>query len=61
MRIVIETLIDITKSGVNRKGQGDDVKLAQQSNFNTMQQIINMRSLITENSDPFVNTKDITA
>ncbi len=60
MRIVIETLVDITKSGVKRKGQGDDIKLAQQSNFNTMQQVINMRSLINENSDPFVTTKDIT-
>lgn len=56
MRIVIKTLVDVTKTGVRRKEQGDAVKLAQQSNFQTLQQIINIRSLIEENADPSVET-----
>lgn len=59
MRIVIKTLVDITKTGINRPDQGDEIKRYQQSNFNTLQQIINLRGLIEENSDPAVNTVDI--
>ena len=59
MRIVIETLVDITKTGVNRPGI-DQLKQFQQNNFNTLQQIINLRSLIEANSDPAVNTVDLT-
>lgn len=59
MRIVIKTLVDVTKTGVRRKEQGDAIKLAQQSNFQTLQQIINLRSLIEENADPAVETTKV--
>jgi hypothetical protein len=59
MRIVIKTLVDITKTGVRRKEQGDAVKMAQQNNFQTLQQIINIRSLIEDNADPSVITEDV--
>jgi hypothetical protein len=59
MRIVIKTLVDITKTGVRRKEQGDALRMAQQSNFQTLQQIINIRSLIEDNADPYVTTEDV--
>lgn len=58
MRIVIKTLVDITKSGA-RRSDNDPTKIGQQNNFNTLQQIINLRSLIEDNSDPAVETVDI--
>ena len=60
MRIVIKTLVDITKTGVRRREQGDEVKLQQQQNFQTLQQVINIRSLIEDNADPKVETRDVT-
>jgi len=59
MRIVIKTLVDVTKTGVRRKEQGDALKLSQQSNFQTLQQIINIRSLIEENADPSIETTKV--
>ena len=59
MRIVIKTLVDITKTGVRRHDSSDPVKLSQQANFNTLQQIINLRGLIEENADPAVETKTL--
>ena len=59
MRIVIKTLVDITKTGVRRKEQGDAMKMSQQNNFQTLQQIINIRSLIEDNADPSVATEDV--
>jgi len=59
MRIVIKTLVDVTKTGVRRPNEGDTLKQSQQSNFNTLQQIINLRGLINENSDPSVETLKI--
>lgn len=59
MRIKIQTLVDITKTGVRRKDQGDELKLFQQSNFQTLQQIINLRSLIEDNADPSVVTRTV--
>lgn len=56
MQIIIKTLIDITKTGVRRYDSKDPVKLSQQANFNTLQQIINLRGLIEENADPSVET-----
>ena len=38
MRIVIKTLVDITKTGVRRREQGDEVKLQQQQKKSTNQQ-----------------------
>lgn len=56
MQITIKTLIDITKTGVRRHDSKDPVKLAQQANFNTLQQIINLRGLIEANADPSIET-----
>jgi len=60
MRIVIKTLVDVTRTDVRRKGQGDDQKLLQQKNYETLLQVINLRSLIDANSDPGVETRDVT-
>jgi hypothetical protein len=56
MQITIKTLIDITKTGVRRHDSKDPVKLSQQANFNTLQQIINLRGLIEANADPSIET-----
>ena len=60
MKIRIKTLVDVTRTDVRRKGQGDEQKLLQQQNFQTLQQIINLRNLIENNDDPFVETRDVT-
>jgi len=60
MKIVIKTLVDVTRTDVRRKGQGDTSKLLQQKNYETLLQVINLRSLIDANSDPSVETRDIT-
>jgi hypothetical protein len=60
MKIRIKTLVDVTRTDVRRKGQGDEQKLLQQQNYQTLQQIINLRNLIDNNDDPFVETRDVT-
>lgn len=60
MKIRIKTLVDVTRTDVRRKGQGPEQKLLQQQNFQTLIQIINLRNLIEENADPYVETRDIT-
>ena len=60
MKIRITTLVDVTRTDVRRKGQGDEQKLLQQQNFQTLQQVINLRNLINLNDDPFVSTRDVT-
>lgn len=60
MKIRIKTLVDVTRTDVRRKGQGEDLKLLQQQNYQTLQQIINLRNLIDNNDDPYVETRDVT-
>lgn len=60
MKIRIKTLVDVTRTDVRRKDQGNDLKLLQQHNYQTLQQIINLRNLIDANDDPFVETRDVT-
>ena len=60
MKIRIKTLVDVTRTDVRRRGQGDEQKLLQQQNFQTLQQVINLRNLINLNDDPFVSTRDVT-
>ena len=50
-RYAIKTVIDITRSNPDR-ADPDQVKQAQQSNFNTLIQGIGMRANIEWNSDP---------
>ena len=60
MKIRIKTLVDVTRTDVRRRDQGDEQKLYQQQNYQTLQQIINLRNLIDNNDDPFVETRDVT-
>jgi len=60
MKIRIKTLVDVTRTDVRRKGQGDEQKLLQQQNYQNLQQIINLRNLIDNNDGPFVETRDVT-
>jgi hypothetical protein len=60
MKIRIKTLVDVTRTDVRRKGQGDEQKLHQQQNYQTLQQIINLRNLIDANDDPYIETRDVT-
>lgn len=50
-RYKITTLIDITRSNPNRT-ETDNLKLGQQSNFNSLVQAIGLRSNIEWNKDP---------
>jgi hypothetical protein len=59
MKIRIKTLIDITRTDVRRKGQGDELKLNQQHNFQTLQQVIALRNLINLNDDPYLETRNV--
>ena len=60
MKVRIKTLVDVTRTDVRRKEQGDQLKLLQQQNYQTLLQIINLRSLIDSNSDPSTETRDVT-
>lgn len=57
--IEIQTLIDITSTGVIRSNQGTLRELDQQRNFNTLKQCIELRSIISYDITPTVETKDI--
>jgi hypothetical protein len=59
MKIRIKTLVDITRTDVRRKGQGDELKLNQQHNFQTLQQVIALRNLINLNDDPYLETRNV--
>jgi len=59
MRIKIQTLVDITRTDIRRKGQGEEKKVHQQQNFQTLIQTINLRNLIESNNDPYVQTVDV--
>jgi len=60
MKIRIKTLVDVTRTDVRRKDQGDEQKLLQQQNYQTLLQTINLRNLIDNNDDPYVETRDVT-
>ena len=60
MKIRIKTLVDITRTDIRRRDQGDEQKWHQQQNYQTLLQTINLRNLIESNDDPFVETCDVT-
>jgi hypothetical protein len=60
MKIRIKTLVDVTRTDVRRRDQGDEQKLRQQQNYQTLLQTISLRNLIDNNGDPYVETRDIT-
>jgi len=60
MKVRIKTLVDVTRTDVRRKEQGDQTKLLQQQNYQTLLQTINLRNLVEANADPYVETRDVT-
>jgi hypothetical protein len=60
MNIVeIKTLVDITKTGVDRGYQGTQLELNQNRNWTTLNQCIGIRSIIEYNNPPYVETVDV--
>jgi hypothetical protein len=57
--IEIQTLIDITETHVIRPKQGSTQELDQQRNFNTLKQCIEIRSIISYDTAPTFDSKDI--
>jgi hypothetical protein len=57
--IEIVTLVDITRTRVIRLAQGTPLELDQQRNFTTLQQCLEMRSVIEFDDSPTVDTVDI--
>lgn len=54
-RYKVITLIDITRSGAHRN-ETDKIKIGQQANFNSLVQAIGLRSNVTWDTDPKLNT-----
>lgn len=57
--IEIKTLIDITKTGINRSNQGTQLQVYQQKNFNTLVQCLELRSVINYQLLPKVEKIDL--
>lgn len=57
--IEIQTLIDITETNVIRPKQGTSQELDQQRNFNTLKQCVEIRSIISYDTAPRSEIKDI--
>lgn len=54
-RYKIITLVDITRTNINR-GETNKIKIGQQANFNSLVQAIGMRSNVHWTSDPIKNS-----
>lgn len=57
--IELKTLVDITNTNVRRPSQGTDQELEQYKNWITLNQCIELRSVMTFDSNPTVETVDI--
>ena len=57
--IELKTLVDITNTNVRRPGQGTDQELNQYKNWITLNQCIELRSVITFDSNPTVEKLDL--
>lgn len=57
--IEIKTLIDITNTRVNRPNQGTQLEVDQQRNFVTLNQCVELRSVVFYNNKPTVETVDV--
>ena len=55
----IKTLVDITKPNVQRPGQGTTLEQSQYKNWITLQQCIGLRSVISYDDLPIVETVDV--
>ena len=57
--IEIKTLIDITNTKVNRPNQGTQLEVDQQRNFVTLNQCVELRSVVFYNNKPSFETIDV--
>ena len=57
--IELKTLVDITNTNVRRSGQGTEQELNQYKNWITLNQCIELRSVITFDSNPTVEKIDL--
>ena len=57
--IEIKTLVDITQTKVDRLTQGSQLEMDQNKNFNILRQCLEMRSIISYDDQPLVETVDI--
>jgi hypothetical protein len=57
--IEINTLIDITRTGVTRLNQGDQLSLDQNRNFTTLTQCVELRSIVHYENGPTFDKIDI--
>jgi hypothetical protein len=57
--IEIKTLIDITNTKVNRPNQGTQLEVDQQRNFVTLNQCVELRSVVFYNNKPSCETIDV--
>ena len=57
--ITIKSLIDITKPAVNRPGQGSPLEQNQYKNWVTLQQCIGLRSIISYDDAPTMETVEL--
>ena len=57
--IKIQTLVDITNTRVIRLTQGSQLEIDQNRNFTTLMQCIELRSIVSYDSRPDVETRDI--
>lgn len=57
--IEIQTLVDITDTKVARPNQGTPLQHDQFRNFTTLRQCVEIRSIISYDSSPTIETKDL--
>jgi hypothetical protein len=57
--IEIQTLIDITNTKVSRPNQGSQLEYDQNRNFITLRQCVELRSIVSYDNPPSVETIDI--
>jgi hypothetical protein len=57
--IEIQTLVDITDTKVARPNQGTPLQHDQYRNFTTLRQCVEIRSIISYDASPTVETKDL--
>ena len=57
--IEIQTLVDITNTKVNRPNQGSQLAYDQNRNFVTLRQCIEIRSIVSFDNPPQVETVDV--
>ena len=59
LAITITTLVDITKTNISRSNQGPQHQIDQQKNFTTLQQCLELRSIIEFIGSPSCGEADI--